>query len=121
MQEPIAAGMLLSVETVLLKELIKGVCGAGLGALAGAGLVATSFFAIEALMPKTAEAQSEFRFPPATPVTCKHGESKKIVDQINDYSLRFGREMSIAQLNKSTELMREWDNRFMLACYRMSR
>ena len=34
MQQPIAAGMLLSVETVLLKELIKGVCGAGLGALA---------------------------------------------------------------------------------------
>ena len=40
MQQLIAAGMLLVVETVLLEELIKGVCSAGLGVLAGAGLVA---------------------------------------------------------------------------------
>ena len=71
--------MLHSVETVLLKELIKGVCRADLGALAGAGLASTSFVAIEVLTPSSAEAQSEFRVPPATPVTCKYGESKKML------------------------------------------
>ena len=34
-----------------MNNFIKGVCSAGLGALAGAGLVAMSFVAIEALMP----------------------------------------------------------------------
>lgn len=45
-----------------MNDLIKGLSSAGLGALAGAGLVSTSFFAVEALIPQPADANSDPEF-----------------------------------------------------------
>ena len=60
-----------------MNDLMKGLGRVCLGSLAGAGLVATSLVAIEALMPKTAQAD-ERRFQP-----CQYNGGKWVQVQVS--------------------------------------